>query len=256
MQANTVQGASIPGASIPNLPTRRMVDAPTRVFHWLFAFSFVGAYLTADGESWRMLHVTLGYTMAGLLAFRVVYGVWGPPQARLSLMLRKLKPGPEWLRAAMAHIAAGNPGAAAWRQGQNLLLPLAVLAILVLVVPLALTGYATFNDWGDLLGGDWIEDLHGLVGDALVAVVLGHVALIAGLSLLRKKNLAQAMLTGQVQGPGPDMAKRNHALLAAVVLVAVLAFWAWQWQQSPSGLLPGNDQSSGALSRHNGDDDD
>ncbi|MDP3835815.1 MAG: cytochrome b/b6 domain-containing protein, partial [Hydrogenophaga sp.] len=52
-------------------PTRLVIDAPTRMFHWLFALSFVGAYRTADGERWRLLHVTLGYTLAGLLAFRV-----------------------------------------------------------------------------------------------------------------------------------------------------------------------------------------
>jgi len=55
-------------------PGRRVTDAPTRMFHWLFALSFVGAYATADGESWRALHVTLGYTMVGLLVFRVLYG--------------------------------------------------------------------------------------------------------------------------------------------------------------------------------------
>ena len=67
---------------------RRVIDAPTRMFHWLFALSFVGAYLTADGERWRMLHVTLGYTMAGLLAFRVLYGRSGPRQAKLSALWR------------------------------------------------------------------------------------------------------------------------------------------------------------------------
>ena len=67
-----------------------MVDAPTRVFHWLFALSFLGAYLTADGERFRLLHVTLGYTMAGLLVFRVLYGLLGPRQAGLALLWRKL----------------------------------------------------------------------------------------------------------------------------------------------------------------------
>jgi cytochrome b len=231
MPTNSLEAAAIalPHAAHPAAPkTRRMVDAPTRVFHWLFALSFMGAYITADGERWRMLHVTLGYTMAGLLAFRVVYGVWGPPQARLSLMLRKLKAAPEWVRSALAHLSAQSPAAIQWRQGQNLLLAAAVVAILVLVVPLTLTGYATFNDWGDALGGDWLEDLHGLVGDALLAVVLGHVALIASLSLLRKKNLAQAMLSGHAPGPGPDLAKRNHAWLAALIVLAVLAFWSWE----------------------------
>ena len=52
---------SIPNGTTPSAaPSRRMVDAPTRVFHALFALSFLGAYLSADGEHWRMLHVTLG----------------------------------------------------------------------------------------------------------------------------------------------------------------------------------------------------
>ena len=61
-----------------------------RMFHWLFALCFIGAYASADGERWRMLHVTLGYTLVGLLAFRLVYGLVGPRQARLSLLWRTL----------------------------------------------------------------------------------------------------------------------------------------------------------------------
>ena len=83
-------------------PVRRITDAPTRMFHWLFALSFLGAYLTADGERWRMLHVTLGYTMAGLLAFRVLYGLFGPRQAGLGLLWRKLTAAPAWLRSLRA----------------------------------------------------------------------------------------------------------------------------------------------------------
>ena len=105
MNASTSLGDT-PASTTP--PSRRTVDAPTRMFHWLFALSFLGAYLTSDGERWRMLHITLGYTMAGLLAFRVLYGLWGPPQARLSLMLRKLKPGPQWLKSAAASASTGT----------------------------------------------------------------------------------------------------------------------------------------------------
>ena len=59
-------------------------DAPLRVFHWLLALCFAGAWLTADSESWRLLHVTLGYTMAGLVAFRVLWGFVGPRHARFA----------------------------------------------------------------------------------------------------------------------------------------------------------------------------
>lgn len=31
--------------------TRRVIDAPTRMFHWLFALSFVGAYASGDTSS-------------------------------------------------------------------------------------------------------------------------------------------------------------------------------------------------------------
>ena len=68
-------------------PSRRMIDAPTRAFHWLFALCFLGAYLSADGERWRLLHVVLGYSLAGLLAFRVAYGLVGPFAARLQAIV-------------------------------------------------------------------------------------------------------------------------------------------------------------------------
>ena len=56
------------------------------MFHWLLALCFVGAYASGDSVHWRALHVTLGYTMAGLLGFRLLYGLFGPRHARLSLL--------------------------------------------------------------------------------------------------------------------------------------------------------------------------
>ena len=149
MQANPsidTTTASQPRAAAA--PGRLVTDAPTRMFHWLFAMSFLGAYLTADGEHWRLLHVTLGYTMAGLLAFRVLYGLFGPRQAGLGLLWRKLGAAPAWLRSIRAAVPRGSLAGVNWRQGQNLLMALAVAALLVLVVPLSLSGYGTYNDWG------------------------------------------------------------------------------------------------------------
>lgn len=222
-------------------PGRRVIDAPTRMFHWLFALSFLGAYLTADGERWRLLHVTLGYTLAGLLGFRVLYGLLGPRQAGLGLLWRKLAGAPAWLKSLTS---AASWSTINWRQGQNLLMALAVFALLVMVVPLTLSGYGTYNDWGDFLGGDWLEEVHEFFGEAFLVVVLAHLALIAGLSLLRRKNQAAPMLTGRVEGAGPDLVKHNHAWLAALLLVAALGYWAWEWQQSPNGLISAQSLSS------------
>ncbi len=247
---------TFPSAAPSEKPARRrVVDAPTRVFHWMFALSFVGAYLTADGERFRLLHVTLGYTMAGLLVFRVLYGLLGPRHAGLALLWRKLAGLWPWalsLKSAVQDVASP---AVNWRQGQNLFMGLAIAALLVLVVPLTLSGYATYNDWGDVLGGDWIEEVHALFGNTVLAVVIGHIAAIVGLSVLRRKSLATPMVTGRADGPGPDLVKRNQAWLAVLLLCAVLAYWSWEWQQSPKGLVSGPALSA-AFGGQNNDEDD
>lgn len=220
------------GATAP-APRRLVTDAPTRMFHWLFALSFAGAYLTAESEHWRLLHVTLGYSFAGLLVFRLLYGLLGPRQAGLGLLWRKLGAAPAWLRS----LRAG--GAVNWRQGQNLAMALVVVLMLTLVVPLTLSGYATYQEWGDAFGGDWLEETHEFFANAFLIVVGAHLGLIALLSLLRRQNQALPMLTGRVPGSGPSPVRHNHAWLAALLLLAVLAFGAWQWVDSPRGLVPG-----------------
>ena len=74
----------------PGSPARRVLvwDAPVRVFHWLMVASFAGAWLSAESERWRLLHVTLGYTLAGLVVFRVLWGLVGTRHARFASFVR------------------------------------------------------------------------------------------------------------------------------------------------------------------------
>lgn len=218
-----------PAAAAPTrAPSRRVTDATTRMLHWLIAFSFTGAYLTADGERWRLVHVTLGYTLAGLVVARLLWGFVGPRQVQLSVLWRRLQGWPAWLKS-LATIRSFGALQAAWKPGQNLLMVLAIALILALVLPLTLSGYAVWDEWG----GEWLEDVHEFFGNAMLAAVLAHVGLIALLSGLRRKNLARPMLTGRIPGTGPDLPQRNHGALAALVLACMLAFWAWQWQAAP-----------------------
>ena len=210
---------------------RRVIDAPTRMFHWLFALCFVGAYLTADGERLRLVHVVLGYSMAGLLVFRVLYGLFGPRQARLSLLWGKVAAAPAWLRSLKAAWSGTGqvPAPVNWRQGQYLAMAMTVIALLAVVLPLTLSGYAAFHEWG----GEWLEEIHEAMGEFMLGLVLGHLAFLLTLSVLRRKNQATPMLTGRMEGKGPDLAKRNHAWLAVLLLAGVLSYWAWEWQQAP-----------------------
>ena len=219
-------------------PSRLVIDAPTRMFHWLFALSFLGAYLTAEGERWRALHVTLGYLMAGLLGFRLLYGLFGPRPAGLVPMFRKLGNTSAWIRSVVRGVRDRSLQGINWRQGQYLAMTMAVVALLVLVVPLTLSGFGAYDDWGDVLGGDWLGDLHEFLANLFLTVVLGHLTLITGLSLQRRRNQALPMLTGRIEGAGPDLVKQNRAWLAGLLLGAAVAFVAWEWQQSPNGLVP------------------
>ena len=229
---NPTDTAGNPTAATPPRPTRRVTDAPTRLFHWLFALCFVGAYLTADGERLRLLHVTLGYTLAGLLAFRLLYGLIGPRQVRLKALWGKVANAQHWARSVRAFVTRA-PGAPAWtpllRQTENLAMGVATVALLLAVVPLTLSGYATYNDWG----GEWLEDLHEATGEFMLLLVLAHLGLLLLVSGLRRKNQALPMLTGRVEGAGPDLVKRDRTWLAALLLAAVLGYWAWEWQQAP-----------------------
>ena len=235
---STAGTAPAPAATVARAASRRVIDAPTRMFHWLFALSFVGAYATAESESWRALHVTLGYTLVGLLIFRVGYSLLGPRQAGLGQHWRKLAAAPEWLRSVLAKPWLESVN---WRHGQNLAMAAAVVALLLMVLPLALSGWLTYESWG----GDWLEEVHEFFGQTFLSLVLAHLALIVGISLLRRRNQALPMLTGRQEGGGPDLVKDNRRWLATLLLAAAAGFSAWQWQQFPNGLLPAGGGAEG-----------
>ena len=205
------------------ITTRRVNDLATRSFHWLFAFSFLGAYLTADFERLRGVHVSLGYTMLGLLAFRIVWGLVGPKHARFKLLFGKLSGLRAWVVATRN---APSIQAIGWKQGQNLLMALAVLSLLVLVVPLVGSGYLLNND----LGGKFIESAHEFFGELYLWSVVTHLGLIAMISIIRRRNMASPMMTGHVPGPGPDLVRTEQRVWAVMLVLGCVSWWVWSFQ--------------------------
>src|SRR5688572_16372716 len=60
-------------------------DIAVRVFHWSLVGAFALAWLTAEDES--ALHIYAGYTVAGLIVFRLLWGFIGGRYARFKAFL-------------------------------------------------------------------------------------------------------------------------------------------------------------------------
>lgn len=210
-------------------------DLPTRIFHWLLAATFVGAFLTADSERLRDLHVTLGYTMLGLVAFRLLWGVIGTRYARFSSfafgpgsVLAYLK---SLLTRSPRHYVGHNP-AGSW----------AIYALILLAVATGATGYWTYNG----IGGHWLEELHEGFANALLAVVFVHIAGVLVSSLIHRENLVRAMINGLKGGHPGEGIRYRHRIVAAALLLAVMGFWAG----GTGFFAPGKDSAPASVLAH------
>lgn len=189
-------------------------DLPTRAFHWLLALSFVGAFLTAESERYRDVHVTLGYTMLGLVAFRLVWGLIGTRYARFWSFAFGPRSVLTYLKSLFTrspqHYIGHNP-AGSW----------AVYALLALIVHAGASGYATYQD----IGGHWMEEVHEAFSNLLLATVAMHIAGVAVSSLVHGENLVRAMVTGYKSGPPAQGVRYRHRAIGAALVAAVAVFW-------------------------------
>lgn len=221
-------------------PRVRVWDLPTRIFHWSLALSFAGAWLTSESERLRDLHAMLGYTIAGLIAFRLLWGVAGTRYARFASFLF----GPAAVGAYLRSLLTRRPQH--WL-GHNPAGAIAIFLLLGLAAFTVLSGHLTLNE----SGGEWLEEVHEIVANGLLAVVVIHLIGVLVSSLLHRENLARAMVDGfKVRGAtteARDVPRRT--VVGALLLVAVIGFWgAWQ-----TGWVSLGDA---AVTQSQGDDDD
>lgn len=192
-------------------------DLPVRVFHWLLAACFIGAFLTAESERVRDVHVALGYTFAALLAFRLLWGVAGSRHARFASFVRGPRAVLRYLRSLATphpeHHAGHNP-AGGW----------AIVAMLGLGLVVAASGYANHAGWD----GGGLGELHEAAASAMLALVLVHVAAVLVSSFLHRENLVAAMITGRRRGRPADGIRGVRWAPAAAVVAAAAGLWAAQ----------------------------
>lgn len=189
-------------------------DIPTRLFHWLLVLSFVVAYLTSESERWQLWHVTAGYIFGFLLLFRLCWGFVGSRYIRFAQFVRGPKAVMDYLRSLLTrhplHYVGHNP-AGAW----------AILAMLSLGVLTVLTGWASFNDFGD-----WIGEIHQAVTNGLLIIIAIHIVGVLASSILHRENLMRAMVNGRKRGQPAD-AIRYPQWTVGILLTLALAAFLW-----------------------------
>jgi cytochrome b len=227
------------------LGRERVWDVPTRVFHWVLAGCFTGAWLLSESEQFRAVHVGLGYATAALVLLRVVWGVAGTRYARFASFVR----GP---RAAVAYLRDLVAGRAPHHAGHNPAGGLAVVALLVLAAATAVSGWATLNEYG----GERVAELHEVIAGTWLAAVVVHLAGVLVGSLAHRENLARAMVTGWKRARPGEGIDRTYAWGGVLVLGAAVAAFAWGaglWGGTPGAAETAVAADLGAA--HHRDDD-
>ncbi|MEI7785869.1 MAG: cytochrome b/b6 domain-containing protein [Betaproteobacteria bacterium] len=206
-------------------------DAPVRVFHLLLMLSFAGAWFTAELDGWRLVHISLGYTVAALVLLRLVWGVVGTRYARFSEFVR----GPSSVASDLGSLFSKGSSP---RVGHG---PAGAVAIVLL---LALGLLVPLSGWAELYKvlTPWPKEMHEILGTGMGLLVLVHIAGVLLTSWLHRQNLVAAMVTGMKPGEPGQAIHRSWWALAFALLLAVLGFWTLQWRTADQGGVIGPQQ--------------
>ncbi len=196
----------------------RVWDLPTRLVHWIVAclipFSWWSAH--SDHLPWHRLS---GYTILGLLIFRLIWGFVGSPTARFHRFLRGPRAVAAYLRGRFAPVLGHNP-----LGGWSVAAMLTALAVQVTLGLFSvdensleagpLSKFVSFDT------GRAIAHAHHIGFWVLLALIGLHLTAI-GVYALRGRNLVRPMITGLAPVdpavPSPTFASLPRAAAAAAL---------------------------------------
>ncbi|WP_424812674.1 cytochrome b/b6 domain-containing protein [Roseococcus sp. YIM B11640] len=209
-------------------------DGWVRLCHWGIVACLTVSYFSARNEAWDV-HYVSGYTLLGLLGFRILWGFVGSENARFAHFLRSPA-------AALRHLAhlfrrepdieTGHNPAGGW---------MALVLLLMLAVQAGSGLFAnhdvgfTYSQHGPLAmsvseaSSEWATTLHVTFFDWLLVAVALHVLAVLAYALFKRQDLVRPMVTGSKAMPaGAAVPPRHgHPLLAvALAVAAALGVWA------------------------------
>ncbi|MBN2628913.1 MAG: cytochrome b/b6 domain-containing protein [Rhodobacteraceae bacterium] len=176
-------------------------DPAIRVFHWALVVAvFAGWLLGHYGPLQMTWHFWAGYAVAGLVGFRLVWGIIGPKNARFASFLRS----PRTVGAYVQTLPDRRPTAAA---GHNPLGGWSIAAMLIVLAGQVATGlildpedYINTGPLAGLVSSDWNRwalGMHHRLGVVMAVLVGLHVAAIIFYRVWKREDLVTPMITGR-----------------------------------------------------------
>jgi cytochrome b len=191
-------------------------DWPVRLGHWLMVGAFIIAWLTAESETFRLVHAVSGGIVLAVATFRLPWGFIGTRYARFVDFVR----GPTALKAYAASLLKLEPE---HHVGHNPAGGWAIVLLLGLGILTGLAGWANYND----IGGNLLEELHEGLAATMLTVVIVHLIGVASGSLLHGENLVRTMITGFKNGLPEQAIPSARPIVAALLLIWVAAASWW-----------------------------
>ena len=208
-------------------------DLPTRIFHWLFASLFLTSFAIAkileDDSPWFNYHSLAGLTLGFLVLLRIGWGIVGSRHARFSGFALR----PTDLVSYFKGILVGNK--ARWA-GHNPATSWAALTMMSMALGLAVTGYLMTS------GPDkeTYEDVHELLANGFIVIVILHLAGIVLHTLRHKEMIGLSMLDGGKNNVPADQvipSARSAAGIVLLGLVVVFGLHLFRNYDSQNGTL-------------------
>ncbi|HEX7775537.1 MAG TPA: cytochrome b/b6 domain-containing protein [Parvibaculum sp.] len=189
--------------------TVRVWDIFIRIFHWTLVVAFAVAYLTEGRPAW--LHLTAGFTIAGLVALRIVWGFVGPEHARFSDFVTRPAAIFGYLRGLvtgsakryLGHSPAGGAMVVALILSLAATTGTGMVTYFTRPAEAAATTLAAPSDAAVVPGEKIrkpprpIKEAHELLANFTLFLIVLHLGGVALASFAHRENLPRSMLTGE-----------------------------------------------------------
>ncbi len=171
-------------------------DPLIRLFHWLLVVSFAIAWYTQEGD--YELHIITGYSILGLVGFRLLWGIIGPSHARFSDFIK----GP---RELLIYALSLHKRSIKRYLGHNPAGGFMIIVFLLGLLTVTISGIALdgAENWSGPLANmglfrykETILQLHDWSTNILLILIPLHLLGVIHASVQHRENLIKSMFSG------------------------------------------------------------